>query len=879
MRIWSLVALILLLTAATAAASPELPEIRSYRTQRVPDQPPQLDGRLDDTAWDAVPWSGDFIQRSPVDGEPPTKQTQFKLVYDDDAIYIGVRAFDDPARLSRLLARRDWFPGDWVEVNIDSRADNRTAYSFTLSLSGTRGDEYISNDGNRWDGNWDPVWEGATAVDDQGWTAEMRIPLSQLRFDADNHRPWGLQLQRRIFREGERSSWQEIPGDVSGWVSRFGDLHGLDDLAPSRRIEVMPYGVVKHERYAPGEGNPFRDGIDGGLSGGLDAKLGLGSDFSVDLTVNPDFGQVEADPSDVNLTAFETYFDEKRPFFIEGADVFSLPVAPAITGGHFTRDQLFYSRRIGHRPFYYPDTGDDEFADSPDQTSILGAAKVTGKTAGGLSVGLLESVTARERADIAGPDGKWQKTVEPLTNYLVGRVTQDLRGGDTVVGGMMTSVVRDIDDPHLQFLERQAWAGGADLQHHFGDRDYRLEVRVLGSHLRGSEEAILDAQNASARYFQRPDNSHADLDTTRTTLSGHAGSVMLLRTGNNTNLRYQVGGAWRSPGFEINDLGFMRRADEINQFGWMGYTRRNPTWIFNNWSLNANEWVDWDFGGNLLCKAINMNTNGQLRSQHHFWGGVTRTFDYVSNDALRGGPSSRWPGTTHIDSGFNTDQRDSWQINAGGWIEWGDEDSHEVWSLWSTFVVRPNDSMRVSFNPRYRRKLNATQYVGTVSNGLEDRFLFGHLDQRTLELTFRVDWCLVPNLTLQYYGSPYLSSGRYREFKRITDPRADHYRDRFEVIGVDQMTATDAGYDFDEDLDGTVDYALDQPDFSRRFFNSNLVMRWEYSPGSTLFMVWSQSRFDSEAMGSFDPHDDLDTLFATRPHDVFLVKFNRWFSL
>ncbi len=824
-------------------------------------------------------WSGDFIQREPEDGAAPANQTRFKVLYDDEALYFAFRAHDDPSQVTSRLARRDWFPGDWIEVNIDSRADSRTAYSFTLSLSGTRGDEYISEDGRHWDGNWDPVWEGATRIDDEGWTAEVRIPLGQLRFDPANERPWGLQVQRRIFREGERSTWQRIPRNSDGWVSRFGRLEGIEGLQPAGRLEVMPYLVTQNDRYRAEAGNPFADGNDSRLSGGLDAKLGLGSDFSVDLTVNPDFGQVEADPSEVNLTAFETFFQEKRPFFIEGADVFSLPLAPAITGGHFTRDRLFYSRRIGGRPSYSPGLADAEFADVPDQTSILGAAKVSGKTSDGWSLGLLESVTARERADIDSPGGDRQETVEPLTNFLVGRVTRDLRGGDTVVGGMLTSVVRDIADPHLQFLERQAWAGGLDLQHYLGGRDYRLEVRLLGSHLRGNEEAILDVQTASARYFQRPDNDHADLDSTRTALSGHAGSVMLLRTGNDTDLRWQVGGAWRSPGFEINDLGYMRRADEVNQFGWVGYTRRNPFWIFNSWSLNGNEWVDWDFGGTALRKAVNVNTNGQLRSQHNFWAGCTRTFDQVSNTALRGGPAARLPGTLELEAGFNSDGRRAVQLHVGSWVQLGDEDSHTVWSAWTQLVYQPANNLRLSVNPEYSRTIDELQYVATAASDLGDRYLFGDIDQRTLSLTFRADWCLTPNLTLQYYGSPFVASGAYGGFKRITEARAERYGDRFEVLGPDQIAATAGGYAVDEDGDGAVDYAIDQPDFNVRDFNSNLVLRWEYSPGSTLYVVWSQSRSDFVDQGAFRPGDDLDALFGTHPRDAFLVKFNRWFSL
>lgn len=852
---------------------------RTYETLRLDGEPPRIDGAVDDPAWAAVEWSGGFLQREPADGAPPAQPSEVKVLFDDKALYFAFRLHDDPARVAPILARHDWFPGDWIEVNIDSRADERTAYSFTLSLSGSRGDEYISEDGNNWNGNWDPVWEGATRIDDHGWTAEMRIPLSQLRFDPAKDAAWGLQVHRRHFRDGQRSTWQRIPRDANGWVSRFGDLRGLTGLKPSRRLEVMPYLVAQHERQEAEPGNPFRDGSDGRLSGGLDAKLGLGNDFSLDLTVNPDFGQVEADPSQVNLSAFETFFEEKRPFFIEGADVLSLPVAPSIAGGHYSRDRLFYSRRIGHSPSWWPDAQAGERARVPDQTSIAAAAKLSGKTADGLSVGVLESVTARERADLAGPGGDRQETVEPLTSYFVGRVTQDLRAGQTVVGGMLTSVVRDIDEPHLEFLERRAWAGGVDLRHLFHERDFRLEARVLGSHLAGSEEAILGAQTAPARYFQRPDNGHAEVDASRTSLSGHAGSVMFTRTGNGTNLMYQVGGAWRSPGFEINDLGYMRSADEINQFAWVGYVQREPRGPFNNWQLNGNGWIDWDFGGARLNRAVNVNTSAQLRGQQRFHVSATRNFERLSNTELRGGPASVWPGGWELSANYNNDERRALQLGGGAWLWRRDEGTQDSWSLWTETSFRPSNSLRVSLNPSWERNDNHLQYVGTAGSDGGDRYVFGRLDQRTFALTFRLDLCLTPTLTVQYYGAPFISAGRYESFRRVADPRAASLDERFRALQAGEVTAVDGGYDVDEDGDGTADYAFGRPDFNVRDFNSNLVVRWEYDPGSTIYLVWSQGRSDVIDQGAFDLGDDLDALFGTHPRNTFLVKVNKWFSL
>jgi Domain of unknown function (DUF5916)/Carbohydrate family 9 binding domain-like len=879
----SMFLLILLFCFATLAVArnSQAPPPKICQTLRVEGAAPITDGLIDDEAWNLVEWSGDFVQRSPDEGQPPLAQTEFKMLYDDEAIYFAFRMHDNPEEVRSILARRDWFPGDWVEVNIDSYHDFRTAFSFTLSLSGTRGDEFVSNDGSNWSGSWDPIWEGATHIDSQGWTAEMRIPLSQLRFGNAENQVWGLQVQRRIFREEQRSTWQSIPRDITGWVSNFGEIHGIQGINPGRRIEIMPYVVAKAERFEKIEGDPFHDGDSSSLGLGVDGKIGLSSDFTVDFTVNPDFGQVEADPSQVNLTAFETYFQEKRPFFIEGADIFNLPVAPAITGGHFTRDRLFYSRRLGKRPSFSPDLADDEYADVPTNTSILGALKLSGKTADGLSVGILESVTARERADIKGSAGSRDESVEPATNYFVGRVMQDFREGNTVVGAMMTAVNRDIQDEHLEFLRRSAYAGGFDVQHYFADRNYKVEGRIFGSHLRGDAEAIDDVQTSSARYFQRPDNDHTDYDPTLTAISGTAGSLLARRTNNAGNLQFQTGAAWRSPGFEINDIGYMRRADEINQSTWVGYNKRHPFSIFNDWQMNGNQWLDWDWGGHFLGAAANVNSNWTFKNR---WGGrweLTRDSENTSNTELRGGPSSKWPGA--VSGGFSlwSDHSKDIRGNAGYWFRQGDEDYINDWNTYASVSIRPSDALQISVNPSYSHNRHEMQYIDTNAFDGDDRYLFGSLDQKTFSLTFRVDYCLTPNLTVQYYGSPFISAGSFGDFKRTTDPRADSYRDRFHSFGSDEIAYDDGDgvYEVDENADGAVDYEIDNPDFNFLDFNSNLVVRWEYDPGSTIYLVWSQARSDFLSTGEMDLGNDVDTLFDKHPHNVFLLKFNKWFSL
>lgn len=869
------------MTMTVSAQEEEPVETREYFTKKINGETaPTIDGQLNDPVWNIVEWEGDFIQRNPADGEPPTQQTKFKVIYDDQALYFAFRSYDEPGLVTNMLARRDWFPGDWIEVNIDSYCDRRTAFSFTLSLSGTRGDEFVSEDGNNWDSSWDPVWQGATQIDHEGWTAEMKIPLSQLRYSAEEDQTWGLQVQRRLFREEERSTWQRIPKDASGWVSKFGRLHGISGIQSSRRIELLPYGLAKAENFEKVAGNPFLDGSSSAFAGGLDGKIGVTSNLTLDLTINPDFGQVEADPSEVNLTAFETYFSEKRPFFIEGNNILNLPLAPAITGGSFTRDNLFYSRRIGRRPTYWPDLADGESLDQPDNTSILGAFKLTGKTSKGLSVGLLESVTAKEKAEIDWNGRRREETVEPLTNYFVGRVQQDFRKGDTHLGAMVTSVHRDIDDPHLDYMRRHAYTGGIDFSHYFNDRRYRLDANLFGSHLRGSEEAIYDAQTSSARYFQRPDNDYVTLDPNRKTLSGHSGSIRFRRT-SKSKFVFETGSAWRSPGFEINDLGYMRNADAINQFTWAAYQLRDPFSIFREFYINTNQWLNWDFGGNFLWGAANANFNTTFRNNYTLGGGITRVGEQLSNTALRGGPSSKWPGDMEYNMWAYSDSRKNIRIGLGGYTELGFEDYSDYREGWLDVIIRPTNALRVSLNPAFSRNRPEMQFVATESFGDEDRYLFGRLDQKTVSMTFRMDYCITPNLTVQYYGSPFISAGRYTEFKRITDSKAAEYRDRFQTFDGEQIAydAADGVYWIDEDRDGVNDYGIDDPDFNFRDFNSNLVVRWEYMPGSLLYLVWSQARSESLPTGTFAFERDMRGLFDMHPHDVFLIKFIKWFSL
>ena len=478
-------------------------EKRTYQTDHVNLHPPDIDGKMIDPVWDGVDWSGGFTQREPNSGGAPSQQTSFKVVYDDKYLYVLIRAFDtEPKKITKRITRRDDFNSDWVEINIDSYFDKRTAFSFTLSAAGGRGDEAISNDGNNWDSSWDPVWYGATSVDDQGWVAEMRIPLSQLRFSGNDNQVWGFQVNRFLFRKEERSSWQDIPQNSPGWVSFFGELQDISGIKPSRRIEILPYTVSDLNRFQPESNNPFRDGQTTDARLGLDGKIGLTGNITMDLTGNPDFGQVEADPSRVNLSAFELFFEERRPFFVEGKNITDFRIGG---GGPYGNDQLFYSRRIGRRPQRSPNLNSDQTMDISDNTAILTAAKITGKTAHGLSIGIVDAITEEATVEIDTKGLRSFETVEPRTNYLVSRLQQDFNGGVTSLGAMFTATNRNNNHANFNFLNRAAYSSGLDFRHQWRDRTYWLNANMSFSNIRGNRAAIIRSQRSAVRYFQRPD--------------------------------------------------------------------------------------------------------------------------------------------------------------------------------------------------------------------------------------------------------------------------------------------------------------------------------------------------------------------------------------
>lgn len=854
---------------------------RNYMTNKVTGVAPVIDGLLDDACWGDLPWSGDFTTRSPKELLTPKQQTSFKLTYDDKNIYVAVRCHDtDPEKIVRRLTRRDQFDGDWVEINIDSYNDKRSAFSFTVNAAGVIGDEFITNNGNNWDSNWNPIWYVKTSIDNEGWIAEMRIPLSQLRFGQKEMHTWGLQFTRYDFRSQERSVWKFISRNEAGWVSNFGVLEGLKGIQPQKQVEIQPYVLAQAETYEAEAGNPYATGSGQKITGGLDAKIGITSDLTLDLTINPDFGQVEADPSVLNLNGYQIFFSERRPFFIENRNIFDFQATYAEAGGSFTSDNVFYSRRIGSSPSGYPDTKEGEYVDMPRNTSILGAAKFSGKTKKGTSIGILESVTQREVAHISDGVNERTEIVEPMTNYFVGRVQQDFKEGNSYLGGIFTAVNRKLEDSYLaDFMHKTAYTGAVDFMHTWDNRSWYVAGTGIVSRVSGTKEAIFNTQTDFVHNMQRTDATHLEVDEEKISLTGNSGTVRLGKIGG--NFKFESGFTWRSAGLALNDIGFLLQTDYMAHYLWAGYQQNEQSKHLNSWRVNYNHWFYWDLSGRNTHQGFNVNAHAQLKN---FWGGGTGSFyqNYdVDTRALRGGPSLLSPkGINHWWYVYS-DSRKKIQGSLNGWQYWGGEKSSHSWGFDVGVTMQPLRTLSISISPSYNINNQALQYVTQVSENVpteENRYINGSIAQQTLGVSLRMNYTINPNMTIQFYGQPFISRGDYTDFKYITNPIAAKFEDRFAVYDNNQITfdAENFSYMIDENRDGTVDYEIENPNFDFIQFRSNLVYRWEYTPGSTLFLVWTQGTTFYE--GTERPleqpiiPDFWNNVSSNKPQNIFLIK-------
>ncbi len=835
----------------------------------------KIDGKLDDAAWASAAPITEFTQVDPEEGKPASERTEVRIVYDNDAIYIGAKLYDRQ-KVTTRLGRRDMDRGDcdWFAAIFDSYHDHQSSYVFLLNPSGVQRDAARSE--NNADPSWDAVWESSAHVDEDGWTAELRIPFSQLRFSGQPEQTWGVQLERDITRRGEFAVYSFTPKSEQSGIHTYGHLAGLNGVTAGKRLEVLPYVVAKNERVDPGA-NPFRTDSEGSMSSGVDLKYRVTSNLTLDATVNPDFGQVEVDPAVVNLSALETFYQEKRPFFLEGADIFGFGVGAVGPGSIYSN--LFYSRRIGRRPQL---GAPSPLADVPEAASILGAAKLSGRPGSGWSLGVLEALTQKETAHYrslaTGVDD--DAIAEPLTNYFVGRALKQSASGSTKFGGIVSAVNRNTDDARVErFLRGKAFTGGVDWSHEWSRRTWRFSGFVTGSNVTGSTNAIAVTQRSPLRYYQQPDAEHLELDPNATSLSGFAAQTQIYK---------QSGLHWLgdfalyavSPGYEVNDLGFQSRADQLGLNGRLVYQENRPGKLFRNYNVSTVIGYNTNFDWLPIGNTIDFGTGLTFKGFESVYLNVSNSFGTNDDRLTRGGPLSRTTTRHSVSVNYNSNYRKntsysanamlmSWQ--SGGWYR----------NYGASLTLKPAPSWNVSIGPEFSKVFDPGQYLAAIPDTLAtatygNRYIFADLHQTTLSLNTRLNVTFSPNLSLQLFAQPFLSSAEFGEPKEFKQPRTFTFND-YNQVG----TMTLAGSTYHIDPDGSApakSFEIEKPDFNLRSLRGNAVLRWQWRPGSTVYFAWQQTREDIAATGEFNFSRDRRELFRAQPDNIFLVKLSYWLN-
>jgi hypothetical protein len=844
--------------------------------------PLTIDGKLSEELYQTKGLD-DFTQLEPNEGKKPTQRTEFWIGYDDNALYVSARLYDSsPDSITGLLARRDNSPkSDWLYVAIDSYLDRRTAYYFGINPVGSINDGTFYNDS--WsDDTWDGIWERAATIDDKGWNVEMRIPYSQLRFSRKDEYIWGINVLREIARNNESDYYVYVPKKESGFVSRFAYLNGIKNISPPSRFEITPYVVAGGEFTKNYDKNdPFNDGKKYPKNIGADFKIGLGSNLTVDATINPDFGQVEVDPAQLNLSAFETYYSERRPFFVEGSNIFNFGRGGANSNSNFnwSNPQFFYSRRIGKAPARYL----YGFNNSPNQTTILGAAKISGKLNSEQSLGILAAVTQREMADVENNGARTREEVEPLTFYGMGRTQYEFNDGYYGIGYLLTAVERDLRNKDLaELLNRRQYTLASDGWVFLDNDRTWVTTGWLGlSHAAGSKEKMLSLQKAPQRYFQRPDAKYVSLDSSATSLTGSAGRFALNKQKGNWIFNSAFG--FISPSFDVNDLGYLYRADQFNGHIMVGYQWYEP----DNFSRYKNFFIatarSYDFGGD---KTMELFYLGYSCTFLNYWGINGNVFfapRATDIQRTRGGPKMLSPSNYDIGLGGYSDSRNKFVFDF--YFDYAKNEFGGKGNYFSTGITwKPTSYINFSFSPEYSYNHAVAQYLGRINDGTATatygkRYLFGELNQNTVSASIRLNYTFTPTLSLQLYLQPYISVGKYDKFKELAQPNTfdlNIYGENGSTI----MKDTTGTYIIDPDGIGpATSFGIGDPNFSYKSLRGNAVLRWEYLPGSTIYFVWTQSREDYKDPGSLKFGRDFSNLMDANVDNIFMIKATYWFSL
>ncbi|HET8712293.1 MAG TPA: DUF5916 domain-containing protein [Gemmatimonadales bacterium] len=873
---------------AVDSPPPALPGPQQVRAIRLNGgQSITIDGMLREALWQSAERISGFTQRDPTEGAVPSESTVVFIAYDDAALYIGARLYDShPDSIVSRLARRDEdASSDRFQVFIDPYHDKRSGFYFGISAAGTLYDGTLFND--EWDDNsWDGVWEGKVTRDELGWIAELRIPYSQLRFVRQQQYVWGINFRRDIARKNEFDYIAFTPKNGSGFVSRFPDLVGIERITPPRRVEVMPYTTGKAEFMNRAAGDPFNDGSKFSPGFGADARIGLGSNLTLNATVNPDFGQVEVDPAVVNLSDVETFFNEKRPFFVEGSSIFEFGFGGQrnFWGFNWSGPQFFYSRRIG-RALALPAVPDSGYVDGPTGAHILGALKLTGKVAGSWNVGGLTAVTGREHATLQnGVGSRWNQEIEPLTAYGVYRVQKEFDKGRQGLGFVSTVAARAFDDPALRNSRNSsATVFGTDGWLFLdSSKTWVTTAWLAGSRITGSTARITDVQQNPTHYFQKPDASTVEVDPNATSLTGTAGRLTLAKQRGNTFVNSAFG--FTSPGFEVNDLGFHSRTGYINAHVGGGRTWTKPGKIFRYAETGGALFRTYDWDGNINWSGLFNFGYAQFHNYFSINWNLAWNPWTVDNRRTRGGPLVTLPPGYQVGLDMATDSRKSLTLGFGTFTYIRSAEDFD-WQGYVNLQYRPKANVQVTVGPQLYRGTTLRQYIdafpdSTASATYDTRYVFGRLHQTELSAGIRLNWTYSPTLSLQLYAQPLISAGRYDKFRELARPRSNSYneygRDNSSSIAFVDSTNS---YEVDPDGAGPAQVlSFGKPDFNFKSLRGNAVLRWEYMPGSTLYFVWTQSRADFEDSGDFRFGSSMSRMLRAPAENIFMVKATYWWN-
>lgn len=830
---------------------------RVYVATRISNRP-KIDGKLNDACWETGVWAGGFIQQVPLQGKLPSQDTEIKILYDNNNLYVGFKCYDKgPGKIRPILSRRDEVVGDIAGIALDSYNDKQTAYEFNVAASGQKVD-LVHLGAYNWDFNWDAVWDGKAKVSDSIWTSEMQIPFSQLRFAPGKEQVWGMHFYRWIDRFKEESQWKLIPIDAPAMVYLFGELRGIEGIKPKINYEFLPY---LNTRFSPNTDQRNKMNYGTGLNG----KIGLNSGFTLDYAFNPDFGQVEADPSVLNLTSYEVFNEEKRPFFLEGNTILDFSI---------NADMLFYSRRIGHAPSYYPDLEENQTISISENTPILSALKLTGKTKKGLSVGVVQSITAKENATIYSPDSKTKTAVEPFTSFMVGRIKQDLNNGNTVLGGMVTSTYRNIDDDQLNFLSSSALAGGIDFQHNWKKRKYFVDFKGFFSDIQGDKQAISNLQLSPVHNFQRIDADHLEYDPEKTSLSGWGG---LLKGGKRSG-KFRATGSlnWRSPGVDFNDVGYLYQADLVEELVNLKYTVSKPKGIVRSYYVEFEQEHDLSYGLENTLDRLKLHGYLQLNNLWSAHLNLKKNFNIYDTRELRGGPRLFKDGYNDVELFLQSNQvKDFWAGFGPRFKFYSDKISKTTY--FTAFLKwQVSDRFNITSRTILDHSIDHHQFVTrTIPLAGSDKYLVGTIDRNTLSSTLRFEYFVSPEISLQYYGNPYASTGTYENFREVADATNHSLEKRY--ISLDHSALLNNRYTLKKN--GVSAYTIKNPDFNFQEFSSNLVGRWEFRPGSTLYLVWTNNRSNYSNQLEQSIWKSFGNIMNVKSENVFMIKFSYWFSL